>query len=146
MCPTLHDPMDCSPPDSSVHAILQAEVLSRSGMSFLFPGDLPNPEIKPASLMSPALAGGFFTAGATWEVPNFCYKFSHTPTCVLLYLSLVSFHDVLPHALSRKVPENSFQASQSLYIPSSVISIGKTLPFMVYLVNSISSILMNISP
>ena len=31
-------------------------------------GDLPNPEIKPASLMSPALAGGFFTTNATWEV------------------------------------------------------------------------------
>ena len=30
-------------------------------------GDLPDPEIEPASLMSPALAGGFFTASATWE-------------------------------------------------------------------------------
>ena len=26
------------------------------------PGDLPNPGIKPGSLVSPALAGGFFTA------------------------------------------------------------------------------------
>ena len=31
------------------------------------PGDLPNPGIKPISLMSPALAGRFFTTGATWE-------------------------------------------------------------------------------
>ena len=31
------------------------------------PGDLPEPGIKPASLMSPALAGGFFTTRATWE-------------------------------------------------------------------------------
>ena len=31
------------------------------------PGDLPDPGIKPESLMSPALAGGFFTTGATWE-------------------------------------------------------------------------------
>ena len=31
------------------------------------PGDLPEPGIKPASLMSPALAGGFFTTSATWE-------------------------------------------------------------------------------
>ena len=29
---------------------------------FLLQGDLPNPGIKPASLVSPALAGGFFTA------------------------------------------------------------------------------------
>jgi len=31
------------------------------------PGDLPDPGIEPTSLMSPALAGGFFTTGATWE-------------------------------------------------------------------------------
>ena len=30
------------------------------------PGDLPDPGIKPASLVSRALAGGFFTA-STWE-------------------------------------------------------------------------------
>ena len=26
-CPTLYNPMDCSPPDSSVHGILQAKIL-----------------------------------------------------------------------------------------------------------------------
>ena len=31
------------------------------------PGDLPNPGIKPESLMSPALASVFFTTSATWE-------------------------------------------------------------------------------
>ena len=31
------------------------------------PGNLPNLVIKPASLMSPALAGRFFTTRATWE-------------------------------------------------------------------------------
>ena len=29
------------------------------------PGDLPDPGIEPASLVSPALAGGFFTTSAT---------------------------------------------------------------------------------
>ena len=38
-----------------------------SGLPCLPPGDLPDPEIKPMSLMSPALAGGFFTTSATWE-------------------------------------------------------------------------------
>ena len=32
-----------------------------SGLPFPPPGDLPNPRIEPASLASPALAGGFFT-------------------------------------------------------------------------------------
>ena len=40
---------------------------SWSGLPGLPSGDLPNPGIKPASLASPALAGRFFTAGATWE-------------------------------------------------------------------------------
>ena len=31
------------------------------------PGDLPNPGIKPVSLMFPAFEGRFFTASATWE-------------------------------------------------------------------------------
>ena len=31
------------------------------------PGDLPNPGIKPASLLSPALTGGFFTTSAPRE-------------------------------------------------------------------------------
>ena len=31
------------------------------------PGDLPNPRVEPAALISPALAGGFFTTSTTWE-------------------------------------------------------------------------------
>ena len=31
------------------------------------PGDLPEPGMEPVSLMSPALAGAFFTISATWE-------------------------------------------------------------------------------
>ena len=33
-------------------------------------GDLPDPGIEPASPMSPALAGGFFTTTAPWEAPG----------------------------------------------------------------------------
>ena len=39
-----------------------------SGLPCPPPGDLPNPGIKPRSLMSPALGGGFFTTSATWPV------------------------------------------------------------------------------
>ena len=38
-----------------------------SGLRFPAPGDLPDPGIEPASLMSPALAAGFFTTRAIWE-------------------------------------------------------------------------------
>ena len=67
LCPTLCNPMDFSPPGSSVHGILQEE--SWSGLPFPSPGDLPNPEIEPAS---PALADGFFTA----EPPGCVHHYS----------------------------------------------------------------------
>ena len=38
-----------------------------SGLPCPPPGDLPDPGIKPMSLTSPALAGGFFTTNTTWE-------------------------------------------------------------------------------
>ena len=41
-----------------------------SGMPFLTPGDLPNPGVEPASLASPALAGGFFTTSAPREAAD----------------------------------------------------------------------------
>ena len=41
-----------------------------SGLPFSYPGDIPNPGIEPTSLMSPALAGGFFTTSAAWEAQN----------------------------------------------------------------------------
>ena len=47
-CPALCDPMDCSPPGSSVHGISQARI-PRSGLPFPSPGDLPDPGIEPGS-------------------------------------------------------------------------------------------------
>ena len=34
LCPTLSDPMDCSPPGSFVHGIFQARVLESGAISF----------------------------------------------------------------------------------------------------------------
>ena len=38
-----------------------------SGLPFPAPGDLPSLGTGPASLVSPALAGGFLTTSGTWE-------------------------------------------------------------------------------
>ena len=49
-CPTLCNPMDYSPPGSSVHGILQAGKNTGVGSQlFLSSGDLPDPGIKPGS-------------------------------------------------------------------------------------------------
>ena len=74
-CPTLCNPVDCIPPGSSVHGVFQQEYWS--GLPCPTPGDLFNPGIEPASLISPALAGRFFTA-ETPEKPklmNTFYKY-----------------------------------------------------------------------
>ena len=64
-CPTLCDPVDCSPPGSSVHGILQARILEWVAISFSRGSS--RPRVKPASSELPALAGGLFTTTITWE-------------------------------------------------------------------------------
>ena len=65
-CPTLRNPMDCSPPASSVHGILQARILE--WLPFPPSVDLPDSGIEPPPLMSPELAGRFLTTNTIWEV------------------------------------------------------------------------------
>ena len=55
----------CNPPGSSVHGILQARILHWAALPFS-KGSL-QPGFEPMSLMSPALAGGFFMPSVTWE-------------------------------------------------------------------------------
>ena len=45
-----------------------------SGLPFPHPRDLLNKGIIPASPLSPALAGGFFTTSTTWEAPAILMK------------------------------------------------------------------------
>ena len=63
-----------------------------SRLPFPTPGNLPYsresswPRIKPASLVSPALAGGFFTTNATWEVPCYTSKIKYSIFKAVLFL------------------------------------------------------------
>ena len=68
--PTLHDPMDCSPPGSSVHGIFRQEYCN--GLPVLSPGNLPNPGIEPRSPAPPALLVDSLPA-ELWGKPfSFC--------------------------------------------------------------------------
>ena len=60
--PTLFDPMDCGPPGSSVHRILQARILDWVAM----------PSFRDRTQVS-CIAEGFFTIWATREVQLICY-------------------------------------------------------------------------
>ena len=59
LCLTLCEPVDCSPPGSSVHGIFQTRILGWITISSS--KDPPHPGIKPTSLASPAQASRFFT-------------------------------------------------------------------------------------
>ena len=72
LCLTFCNPMDCSPPGSSVHGILQARILEWVAISFS--RDLSKPGIEHLSLASPPLAGRFFTTSTTWEALNSPWK------------------------------------------------------------------------
>ena len=67
-CLTFYDPMDCSPPGSSVHGIFQARILEWIATPFSRGSSQPRDELM--SLKSAALVGRFFTTSATWEAPE----------------------------------------------------------------------------
>ena len=64
--PTCYNTVDHSLPGSSVHGDSPGKN-TRVDCHALLQGDLPNSGMEPTSLMPPALAGGFFTATATWK-------------------------------------------------------------------------------
>ena len=57
--PAPYDPMDCSPPDSSVNGLFQAKILGWITVSYSWGSSQPRDPT--TSLLSPALTGGFFT-------------------------------------------------------------------------------------
>ena len=76
--------MDYSLAAFSVHGILQARILEWVAMQPMGRtlGDLPDRGIKLASLTSPAMVGGFFATGATWE--------AFTLVCITCFFSLLT--------------------------------------------------------
>ena len=79
-CPTLHDPMDCSPPGSSVHGILQTRILEWGAIAFIsnayiytchtgkhLGSQFPNQGL---NLCPPAVEAQSLNHWTTREVPN----------------------------------------------------------------------------
>ena len=65
LCPTLCDPMDFSPQAPLSLGFFKQDYWSE--LPCPSPGYLPDSGIEPTSLLSPALAGRFFTTSITWE-------------------------------------------------------------------------------
>ena len=63
-CQTLYDPVDCSPPGSSVHGILQARILEWVAVPFSRGSSQPRDQ-----MWVSCIAGRFFTILAIREAP-----------------------------------------------------------------------------
>ena len=98
-CLTLYDPVNCSPPNFFVHGILQARILEWVALPSP-PGDLPDPRIEPPSLISPELAGRFFTISETGKPLTFRIGLLYFPN------SQIYFHRRNRATLVRRIIRN----------------------------------------
>src|SRR5574337_493665 len=70
LCPTLCNPMDCSPTGSSVHGISQARILEWVAISFSRGSSRPKDQTQVSYI-----AGKLFTDLATWRIYcNYFFK------------------------------------------------------------------------
>ena len=70
------DPMDCSPPVSSVHRNLQARILERVAMPSSRRSSWPRDQTQVSC--GSCISGRFFTTSATWEAPT-CESLINVP-------------------------------------------------------------------
>ena len=87
LCPILCDPRDCSPPDSSVHGILQARMLEWVAM----PSSRGSSQPRDRTLISPSLAGRFFTTVPPGK-PNLYHRTSHSLCLIIKALHCWDIH------------------------------------------------------
>ena len=118
--PTVCDPMDGTPPGSSLHGISRQEYWG--GLSFPLPGDLPDPETESVSPASPALAHRFFTtetpgetqfSSVTQSCPNLCDPMDGSMPGLPIHHQLLEFTQTHVHWVS-----DAIQPSHPLSSPS----------------------------
>ena len=98
-----------------------------SGLPCPPPGDLPHPRTEPTSLMSPALAGGFFIINATWEALGQRQNSSMWPPGCMLWSLLLWLHFVPPpqtytHSISPLPPALFLCLISMLLLPYVLVS------------------------
>ena len=103
LCPTLCDPMDCSPPGSSAHGILQARILEWVAISFSRESSWPRNGTQVSCII-----GRFFMVGATREA-HFSYK-----RCIHVNPELPNYPFPRPSLLATRRLERTFSWSHSL--------------------------------
>ena len=73
--PSLCNPMDCSPPGSSLHGLLQARILERVAISFSRGSSQPGDWTRPSALQENSLQSELQGKSlCTHKADSFCYK------------------------------------------------------------------------
>ena len=117
-CPNLCNPMDCSLPGSSVYGVSQARILE--WVAILLQKIFPSQGSNPGLLVSPALAGEFFTISTTWKasINLLSSAFLKTSTAAL-FIRLCShrtFCKVLSCCLSLEIVVSYYLSSQTIEV------------------------------
>ena len=99
-CPTLCDPMDWSPPGSSVHGILQARIQEWVAIPFSRGSFWPRDQIQVS-----CIAGRFFIVWATRETLE-----------ILGYLLIISWQRALPNFVSPRTHSAAKEACHWWYL------------------------------
>ena len=84
LCLTLCDPMDCGPLSSSVHPRDSPGKNTGMGCHALLQGIFLTQGSNLHLLMSPVLAGGFFTTSTTWKACSWVISFNKNPKTSLV--------------------------------------------------------------
>ena len=95
-CMTLCDPMDCSPPGSSVHGIPQARILVWAAISFSRGSSQPRDWIWVS-----CIAGEFFTNWATREAPWLKYLLLFPLMSLAISFAICLFHKIIISCITK---------------------------------------------
>ena len=110
--PTLWNPMNCSPPGPLFHGIIQARILEWVAMPSFRGSSWPG--IEPASVMSPALAGRFFTTYTTWEAQiSYMYTYIWASLVAQIVKNLPAMQETRVHSLFGEDPLEKAKATHS---------------------------------
>ena len=97
---TLCDPMDCSPPGSSIHGILQARTLEWVAISFSRGSSWPRDRTRVSRVV-----GRCFTIWATREVHTYIWVYIYIYTSFFIFFSIMVCHRNL-NIVSRAIQED----------------------------------------
>ena len=143
LCLTLCSPKDCSPP---VHGIFPGENTGE-GCHFLLQGFLPKPGIESTSLVSSALAAGYYITSTTWEAQydnvyeakssfyrhslNSYYSHTHKFSLILSSLSLLTLL-LFSHFTQANSIKFSSSNSPNISDAKAILSVSLWKPFSGY--------------